>query len=49
MLKGSFFPRLLKKVQVQGRKRGVVRGVLGPYAAASRERGNAADGAFSAA
>jgi len=45
----SFSPRLLKKAQMQGGKRGVVRGVLCPYAAASRERANAADGPFSAA
>jgi hypothetical protein len=41
--------RLLKKVQMQGGKRRAVRGVLYPYAAASRERANAADGSFSAA
>ena len=44
-LRNSFMPRLLKKVQVQGGKRcagyppQVGAGVLGPYAAASRERG----------
>jgi len=45
----AFSPRPLKKVQMQGGKRGVVRGVLCPYAAASRERANAVDGPFSAA
>jgi hypothetical protein len=49
MLKDPFSPRLLKKVQMQGGKRWEVRGVLGPYAAAPRERANAADGPFSAA
>ena len=49
MLKNSFRPRLLKKVQMQGGTRCEVRGVLGPYAAAPRERANAADGPFSAA
>jgi len=49
MLKNSFTPRLLKKVQMQGGARCEVRGVLGPYAAAPRERANAADGPFSAA
>jgi hypothetical protein len=47
--KSPFSPRLLKKVQMQGGKRCEVRGVLGPYAAAPRERTNAADGPFSAA
>jgi hypothetical protein len=56
MLKNPFSPRLLKKVQMQGGAPGThppgwvqVRGVLGPYAAAPRERTNAADGPFSAA
>ena len=49
MLKNSFLPRLLKKAQMQGGLRCEVRGVLGPYAAAPRERTNAADGPFSAA
>jgi len=43
------FPRPLKKVQLQGGNRRTVRGVLGPYAAASCEGANAADGPFSAA
>ena len=38
MLKNSFSARLLKKVQVQGGVRCEVRGVLGPYVAAPRER-----------
>jgi len=56
MVKNPFFPRLLKKVQMQG---GVthpegwvpsgVRGVLNTYVAAPRERANAGDGPFSAA
>jgi len=41
--------RLLKKVQMQGETRCAVRGVLGTYAAAPRERFNAADEPFSAA
>jgi hypothetical protein len=49
VLKNSLLPRLLKKVQMQGGARGEVRGVLGPYVAAPRERANAADGPFSAA
>jgi hypothetical protein len=49
VLKNSLLPRLLKKVQMQGGVRGEVRGVLGPYVAAPRERANAADGHFSAA
>jgi hypothetical protein len=49
MLNNSFSLRLLKKVQMQGGARGEVRGVLNPYAAAPRERANAADGPFSAA
>jgi hypothetical protein len=49
VLKGTLFTRLLKKVQMQGGARCVVRGVLGPYVAAPRERTNAADGPFSAA
>jgi len=49
MLKTSFLPRLLKKVQIQGGVRGVVRGVLTAYVAAPRERANAVDGPFSAA
>jgi hypothetical protein len=49
MLKNSFSARLLKKVQMQGGARCEVRGVLGPYVAAPRERANAADGPFSAA
>ena len=39
MLNSPFSPRLLKKVQMQGGGRCEVRGVLGPYAAAPRERG----------
>ena len=38
--------RLLKKVQMQGGARCEMRGVLGTYVAASRERDNAADGLF---
>jgi hypothetical protein len=49
MLKNSFSLRLLKKVYPQGGARGEVRGVLSAYAAAPRERDNAADGPFSAA
>jgi hypothetical protein len=49
MLKNPLFRRLLKKAQVQGGARCEVRGVLGPYVAAPRERANAADGPFSAA
>jgi hypothetical protein len=49
LLKNPFSPRLLKRVQMQGGARCEVRGVLGPYAAAPRERANAADGPFSAA
>jgi hypothetical protein len=49
MLKKPFSPRLLKKVQMQGGAGCEVRGVLGSYAAAPRERVNAADGPFSAA
>jgi len=49
MLENPSSPRLLKKVQMLGGERCVVRGVLGPYAAAPRERANAADGPFSAA
>jgi len=47
MLKNSFSARLLKKVQMQGGAPGTrppgwvqVRGVLGPYVAAPRERAN---------
>ena len=49
MLKNPYLARLLKKVQMQGGARCEVRGVLSPYAAAPRERANAADGPFSAA
>ena len=49
MLKNSFSLRLLKKIQLQGGARCEVRGVLSAYAAAPRERDNAADGPFSAA
>jgi hypothetical protein len=49
MLKNSPLLRLLKKVQMQGGARGMVRGVLTTYVAAPRERANAADGPFSAA
>jgi hypothetical protein len=47
--KNRFLVRLLKKVQMQGGARGEVRGILGSYVAAPRERANAADGPFSAA
>jgi hypothetical protein len=49
MLKDPFSARLLKKIQMQGGARCEVRGVLGSYVAAPRERANAADGPFSAA
>jgi hypothetical protein len=49
MLKNSFTPRLLKKVQMQGGTRCETRGVPSPYAAAPREHANAADGPLSAA
>jgi hypothetical protein len=49
LLKNSFLLRLLKKVQIQGGARCVVRGVLTAYVAAPRERANAVDGLFSAA
>jgi hypothetical protein len=49
MLRNLFSPRLLKKVQMPGGARCEVRGVLSSYAAAPRERANAADGPFSAA
>jgi len=49
MLKNPVWPRLLKKVQMQGGGRCEVRGVLGPYAAVPREPANAAGGPFSAA
>jgi hypothetical protein len=49
MPKDLFSPRLLKKVQMQGGTRCEARGVLGMYAAAQRERDNAADEPFSAA
>jgi len=55
MLNTPFLRRLLKKVQMQGATRSdgyppqVGAGVLVPYVAAPRERGNAADGPFSAA
>jgi len=55
MLKNSFSLRLLKKVQMQGGTRCVVRGVLSAYVAAPRECGGThrrwvtADGPFSAA
>jgi hypothetical protein len=45
MLKYSLIGRLFKKVQMQGDTRGEARGVL-DYAAAQRERANAADGPF---
>jgi len=48
MLKNRPSRGLLKKVQMQGGARSEVRGVLGPYVAAPRERANAADGPFSA-
>ncbi len=38
VLKNSLLPGLLKKVQMQGGARGGVRGVLGLYVAAPRER-----------
>ena len=47
--KSPVFARLLKKAQVQGVARSEARGVLSTYVAAPRERGNAADGPFSAA
>jgi hypothetical protein len=49
MLKNPLFIRLLKKAQMQGGEGCEVRGVLSAYAAAPRERANAADGSFSAA
>jgi len=49
LLKGPFLPRLLKKAQAQGGKRGEARGLLNTHAAAPRKRANAADGFFSAA
>jgi hypothetical protein len=49
LLRKAFFPRPLKRVQMQGAARSEARGVLSMYVAAPRERGNAADGAFSAA
>jgi len=49
MLKNVLSPRLVKKVQMQGGARNEARGVLACYAAAPRERANAADGPFSAA
>ena len=56
MMKDPLLSRLLKKAQMQGGAPGThpagwvqARGVLGPYAAAPRERANAADGPFSAA
>jgi hypothetical protein len=56
LVKNQLLARLLKKVQMQGGAPGThppgwvqTRGVLGPYAAAPRERANAADGPFSAA
>ena len=49
MLNNSLLFRLLKKVRMQGGARGEARGVLSTYAAAPRERVNAADGPFSAA
>jgi hypothetical protein len=49
MLKNPLSPGLLKKAQMQGGAGCEVRGVLSPYAAAPRERANAADGSFSAA
>jgi len=55
-MKNSLSLRLLKKAQMQGGAThpldgypAEVRGVLGSYAAAPRERANAADGPFSAA
>jgi hypothetical protein len=49
MLRNPLFPRLLKKVQIQGGARCEVRGVLGPYVAAPRERANASPDAVPAA
>ena len=56
MLKNPFWVGLLKKAQMPGGEPGThplgwvqVRGVLNTYAAAPRERANAADGPFSAA
>ena len=55
LLKDVLLPGLLKKAQMQGGVThlrwvpGEVRGVLGTYVAAPRERANAADGPFSAA
>jgi hypothetical protein len=49
LLKKPFGVRLLKKAQMQGGQRCEARGVLSTYAAAPRERANAADGPFSAA
>jgi hypothetical protein len=49
MSKHRFSPKPLKKVQMQGEGRCEVQGVLNMYAAAPRERFNAADGPFSAA
>ncbi len=55
LLKRPFSPRLLKKAQVQGAAThpldgypAETRGVLSTYVAAPRERGNVADGPFSA-
>jgi hypothetical protein len=55
MLMNTLLLRLLKKVHMQGKAPGThppgweqVRGVLGMYAAAPRERDNAAGGPFSA-
>ena len=56
LLKNLLFPRLVKKVQMQGGVPGThppgwvqARGVLGSYIAAPRELANAADGPFSSA
>jgi hypothetical protein len=49
MLKNLLLPRLLKKAYVQGGARSEVRGVLGPYVAAPRERANAPPAAAEAA
>ena len=55
LLKDSLFPKLLKKVQIQGGARCEVRGVLSAYVAAPRERAGThrrwvtVDGPFSAA
>jgi hypothetical protein len=49
MLKNPLLVRLLKKAQMLDGERCEVRGVLSAYAAAPRERANAADGPFSAA